>query len=68
MNTENITGYIYNIDDQRAVAVVTGPQEAVEEYYLEHYDQDCYAWTSSPAFGFANGLRGIADDAEEIRL
>lgn len=64
-----MTAYIYNADTLLVVATINSDdQNAIETYYSDNFDPEVNLLTYAPAFGFANGLRGYEDNAEEIDL
>ena len=64
-----MTAYIYDADSLLVTATITGEdQGAIEAYYDDNFDHETHCITYSPAFGFANGLRGYEAGAEEITL
>lgn len=71
-----VKAYIYNKRSMKAVAVISGKQETVDKWLDDHWLDECllgcdmekFLVTQSPAFGFANGLRGINKTARYINL
>jgi|688.fasta_scaffold01948_18 hypothetical protein len=59
------TLYIYSIETNEHVATITGSSnDDCEIVANERYGSNDYAWTYSPAFGSADGLRYIGDAVE----
>jgi hypothetical protein len=59
------TLYVYNIESNEHIATITGSSNAsCEAVANERYGSNDYAWTYSPAFGLADGLRYIGDAVE----
>jgi hypothetical protein len=51
------TLYVYDIDANKVQAIITGDDSSdCEDFAKSNYDNEAFAWTYTPSFGFANGL------------
>lgn len=64
---ETTTAYVYNVNTMEVKQVVTGEYSQIIDHFQENFDSEEWGLTSSPAFGFADGLI-MVEEAEEIVL